>query len=175
MWAMALTVGKWLLRAADEAVRALAWVWLVSLLAGLVVIQIVAVERNQAVKDLREYKAQVNQERTDAALAAQQAQLDSAQLAQQSAAELVQKNREMAQKNQDLKKEIAHAYANFGHAQPSGTRLDPYGNAVGRGDADACFGAEFGLLWNRANADPNGQADATGCPAGAPCAGASAH
>ena len=175
MWAMALTVGKWLLRAADEAVRALAWVWLVSLLAGLVVIQIVAVERNQAVKDLREYKAQVNQERTDAALAAQQAQLDSAQLAQQSAAELVQKNREMAQKNQDLKKEIAHAYANFGHAQPSGTRLDPYGNAVGRGDADACFGAEFGRLWNRANADPNGQADATGCPAGAPCAGASAH
>ena len=175
MWAMALTVGKWLLRVVDEAVRALAWVWLVLALALVWSINDVVNNYDRLAKKYSNLQMLIEQERTDAALAAQQARLQGAQLAQQSAAELVQKNREMVQKNQDLKKDIAHAYANFGHAQPSGTRLDPYGNAVGRGDADACFGAEFGRLWNRANADPNGQADATGCPAGAPCAGASAH
>ena len=175
MWTMILTAGKHFFGLMDGFVRATAWVWLVFCLALLLSLKAANVEHNRALQKITQLQQSIAAERESAAKTAAQMRDQDALDGERKAADLTRQNANLTVANALLKKDIAHAYANFGHAQPSGTRLDPYGDAVGRGDADACFGAEFGRLWNRANADPNGQADATGCPAGAPCAGASAH
>lgn len=78
------------------------------------------------------------------------------QASAQASAQLVQKNREITTQNSKLKKEIKNVYANAAptlaqnHAYGTGA-IDTSGAGGRAGDADTCFGTEFGRLWNAAN------------------------
>ena len=173
MWTMILTVGKHFFGLMDGFVRALGWVWLVFCLALLLSLKAANFEHGRALQKITQLQQSIAAERESAAKTAAQMRDQAALDGERKAADLTRQNANLTVANAVLKKDIAHAYANFGHTKPAAASADAHGNAVGGGDADACFGAEFGRLWNRANADSSGEAAAPECgAAGAPCAGA---
>ena len=173
MWTMILTAGKHFFGLMDDFVRSLAWVLLLFVLVFTVSLKVVIVKHNHTLQKLTELQQSIATERESAAKTAAQMRDQAALEGERRAADLTRQNANLTVANAVLKKDIAHAYANFGHTKPAAASADAHGNAVGGGDADACFGAEFGRLWNRANADSSGEAAAPECgAAGAPCAGA---
>ena len=173
---MLLTAGKYFFGLVDDLVRAAAWVWLVFCLALLLSLKAVTVKHNHVAKKLTDLQQSIATEREAAAKTAAQMRDQAALDGERKAADLTRQNANLTVANALLKKDITHAYANFGHTKPASAPADPHGGVVGGGSADACFGAEFGRLWNRANAYPSGEAAAPECgPAGAPCVGAAAR
>ena len=176
MWTMILTVGKHFFGLMDGFVRALGWVWLVFCLALLLSLKAANFEHNRALQKITQLQQSIAVERESAAKTAMQMRDQAALDGERKAADLTRQNANLTVANALLKKDITHAYANFGHTKPASAPADPHGGVVGGGSADACFGAEFGRLWNRANAYPSGEAAAPECgPAGAPCVGAAAR
>ena len=162
---MLLTAGKYFFGLVDDLVRAAAWVWLVFCLALLLSLKAVTVKRNHVAKKLTDLQQSIATEREAAAKTAAQMRDQAALDGALKAAELTRQNANLTVANAILKKDIAHAYANFGHTKSVATPADAGGGNGGGGNADACFGAEFGRLWNRANAYPSGKAAAPGCGA----------
>ena len=179
MWMMVLKIIKsktmifW--RVFDDVVRALAWVWLLFCFASVVSLKAVVVKHNQTLQRLTELRQSVASERELAAKTAAQMRDQASLDGERKAADLTRQNANLTVANAILKKDIAHAYANFGHTKLASAPVDPHGSAVGNGDTDVCFGTEFGRLWNRANANSGSETTAPECGAdGAPCAGAAA-
>ena len=175
MWTMILTVGKHFFGLMDGFVRALGWVWLVFCLALLLSLKAANFEHNRALQKITQLQQSIAAERESAAKTAAQMRDQAALDGERKAADLTRQNANLTVANAILKKDIAHAYANFGHSKPAAVSADAHGGAVGDGDTDVCFGTEFGRLWNRANANSGSETTAPECGAdGAPCAGAAA-
>ena len=173
MWTMILTAGKHFFGLMDGFVRALGWVWLVFCLALLLLLKAANFEHGRALHKITQLQQSIAAERESAAKTAAQMRDQAALDGERKAADLTRQNANLTVANALLKKDIAHAYANFGHTKPASAPVDPHGSAVGDGDADVCFGAEFGRLWNRANANSGSETASPECGAdGAPCAGA---
>ena len=175
MWTMILTVGKHFFGLMDDFVRSLAWVLLLFVLVFTVSLKVVIVKHNHTLQKLTELQQSIATERESAAKTAAQMRDQASLDGERKAADLTRQNANLTVANAILKKDIAHAYANFGHTKPASAPVDPHGSAVGNGDTDVCFGTEFGRLWNRANANSGSETTAPECGAdGAPCAGAAA-
>ena len=173
MWMMILTVGKHFFGLMDGFVRALGWVWLVFCLAFLLSLKEANFEHGRALQKITQLQQSIAAERESAAQTAAQMRDQAALDGERKAADLTRQNANLTVANAILKKDIAHAYANFGYSKQAVTSVGPHGSAVGDGDADVCFGTEFGRLWNRANANSGSETAAPECgSAGTPCAGA---
>ena len=114
------------------------------------------VQRDTARAEVATLTQQLATERAVSEGLAQVAKDAANQTSAQASAQLVQKNREITAQNSSLKKEIKNVYANtastLAQTYAVGTGAIDTNWVDGRGgNADACFGVEFGRLWNAAN------------------------